>query len=246
MADVEITDDGPVRVLRLNRADKKNALTSDMYASLADGLTTLEDREDLRVALVAATGPDFCAGNDLFDFVGPDDEDAPVTRFLAALVTATKPLVAAVRGRAVGVGATMLLHMDFVHLAGDAELRFPFVDLGLVPEAGSTMLLPRLVGYRAAADMLMLGKPVDARSAVGHGIASDVVDDPDTAAAATAVALADKPPVALRATRSLIRGAPAALLAHQLEEGDVFARLLQGPEFARSLERFGTRRSPQG
>lgn len=244
MPDVECTTDGPVLTLLLNRPDKKNALTSAMYAELADGLALLEERDDLRVAVFAGRGRDFCAGNDLYDFVGPDEEDAPVARFLAALPAASKPLVAAVRGRAVGVGATMLLHFDFVYLGGDAELRFPFVDLGLVPEAGSTLLLPRLVGPRAAAEILMLARPLDASAALGHGIATAVVDDPDAAAAETVAALVAKPPVALRATRSLMRSGAAALAAHQLEEGEIFGRLLAGPEFAAALDRFSGRRPP--
>ncbi len=245
MADVETTVDGPLLTLRLNRPDKKNALTSAMYGALADGLARLEEDDDLRAGLLLAEGRDFCAGNDLFDFAAPaargdeGDTELPVARFLRALPSATKPLLAAVRGRAIGVGATLLLHFDLVAVAPDADIRFPFVDLGLVPEAGSTLLLPALVGHRRAAEILLLGRPLDAGRAVELGIATTVSDDPDATVAGWAAALAAKPVAGLLATRRLLRGDPEVILARQAVEGRVFAELLAGPEFAAALARFG-------
>ncbi len=228
----------------MDRPDKKNALTGAMYGALADGLERLQEDDDLRVGVLRSSGTDFCAGNDLFDFAAPNAGGAPVTRFLRALTAATKPLVAAVRGKAIGVGATMLLHCDVVHVGHGTDLRFPFVDLGLVPEAGSTLLLPELVGPRRAAQMLLLGQPLSGDEAVVWGIATDAMDpgDVDAAAARSARILVGKPPAALAATKRLLRGDPGRIVARQAEEGAVFADLLQGPEFADAVARF-TRRS---
>lgn len=237
-AAVRVEPDGGVLRVVLARPEKKNAITTDMYVALVEGLERLEADPDLRVGLVTGEGADFCAGNDLFDFAAPSVEEAPVTRFLRGLATATKPLVAGVRGRAVGVGATMLLHCDFVYLAPSAELRFPFVDLGLVPEAGSTLLLPAAVGRRRAAELLLLARPLEADAAVSMGLATAVVDDPDAAGGDAAAALAAKPPIALAATRALLDADRAAVVERQGLEAEVFARLLGGPEFAAALARF--------
>ena len=243
MADVDSLIEGPVLTLVINRPDKKNSLTSAMYQTLFDGLQALQERDDLRVGVLRGSGPDFCAGNDLFDFAAPGDPDAPVTSFLRGLAEAPKPLVAAVNGKAIGVGATMLLHCDVVHLSTDAELRFPFVDLGLVPEAGSTLLLPQLAGRRRAASALLLGRPVPAADALSWGIATEVNDDPDAAASASAAALAAKPPQALAATKRLLWGDRTSLLQQMSVEGSVFAKLLAGGEFAAAAERFRSQRS---
>lgn len=227
----------------LARPDKKNALTTAMYQGLVDALAELEADDGLRAARLGAEGADYCAGNDLFDFAAPSVDEAPVTRFLRGLAVATKPLVAGMRGRAVGVGATMLLHCDLVYLAPGAELRFPFVDLGLVPEAGSTLLLPALIGRSRAAEVLLLGRPVEAEAAVTMGLATAVVDDPDAAAAEAAAALAAKPADALRSTRALLSAGRDAVVARQQAEAGEFARLLAGPEFRAALERFGRPRT---
>lgn len=242
-AGVETTVDGAALRLTLRRADKKNAITSAMYAALADGLARLDDDPDLRVGLLCAQGPDFCAGNDLYDFVAPGEtEDAPVTRFLDAIASCRKPLVAAVRGRAIGIGATMLLHCDFVYLDPSAQLRFPFVDLGVVPEAGSTTLLPQLVGRRVAGELLLLASPVRAEQAVGYGLANAVTDDVDDRAARTVEELLAKPPGALSATVRLMRGDPSGLLGRIEAEGLMFQAQLASPEFAEALAKFGQRR----
>ncbi|HXW34364.1 MAG TPA: enoyl-CoA hydratase-related protein [Acidimicrobiales bacterium] len=233
-----------VITLRFDRVAKKNAITSDMYRALADGLARLESDDGIRVGVLRAEGPDFCAGNDLYDFLSPTtdpDEDVPVTRFLRSLAVCSKPLVAAVRGRAIGVGATMLLHCDFVYVSADAQLRFPFVDLGVVPEAGSTMLLPRLVGRRLAAEAFLLCRPLNAEQAVQYGIANAVVEDVDAEASLLLDELLDKPPGALLATRRLMRGDPSELLARIDAEDFLFRAQLTSPEFASALDNFGRR-----
>ncbi|HXQ19056.1 MAG TPA: enoyl-CoA hydratase/isomerase family protein [Acidimicrobiales bacterium] len=242
-AGLTTTRHGAILVLTLDRPAKKNALTSDMYRGLVDGLDALEADDQLRVAVLAGAGSDFCAGNDLFDFLQPQN-DTGGARFLPALFGTTKPLVAAVQGRAVGVGATMLLHCDFVYLSPDAQIRFPFVDLGLVPEAGSTLLLPELVGARRAADLLLRCAPLDAASAVEYGIANEVVDADVLLdrAMETAAALAAKPAAALRATRALLRPDADRLAARSRAELSEFSSLLRSPEFVAAVEGFASRK----
>ena len=247
-SDVDVQEHGGVLRIRLDRAGKKNAITSAMYSALADALERLGTDSELRVGLLEGEGADFCAGNDLFDFVAPaiGETEAPVARFLRNLAVNRKPLVAAVTGKAVGVGATMLLHSDLCYVSADAELRFPFVDLGLVPEAGSTMVFPALAGRRRAAEALLLCRPIDAPSAVSWGIANAVCDDPRAVAAAAAAELAGKPADALASTKALLAGSDTALLNRLAEEGAEFARLLAGPEFAAALERFSGRGAAKG
>lgn len=243
MAGVEVTIEGPVLRLHLCRPDKKNAITSAMYLAMVEGLSRLEADRELRVGLLSAAGPDYCAGNDVFEFDRPPGSEMAPGAFIEALATASKPLVAAVRGRAIGIGATMLLHCDLVYVTPDADLRFPFVDLGLVPEAGSTLLLPALVGRRRAAELLMLARPLTGRRAAELGIANETVADGDLDQVArdAAATLAAKPPEALRATKSLMRSYPESLLEHSAQELTAFRRLLDGPEFAAALDRFRSR-----
>jgi enoyl-CoA hydratase/carnithine racemase len=239
---VRATRDGAVLVLTLDRPAKKNALTGAMYGALADGLEELAADDALRAGVLTGAGSDFCAGNDLFGFRRLREESGG-GRFLPALFAATKPLVAAVQGRAVGVGATMLLHCDFVYVSPDAEIRFPFVDLGLVPEAASTLLLPELVGLRRSAELLLLCEPLRAGVAVQYGIATAVVDADALVgrAMATAAALAAKPPAALRATRALLRPDADRLRTQSRAELSELAECLRSSEFAAAVEGFASR-----
>jgi enoyl-CoA hydratase/carnithine racemase len=240
---------GPVLHLRLNRPEKKNALTVEMYAAMADALRGAEENPDVRVILLSAEGDAFTAGNDLADFLQrpPTDESSPVLRFLHALIGASKPLVAAVNGLAVGVGATMLLHCDLVYAARSARFHLPFVGLGLVPEAGSSLLLPQRVGQARAAELLLLGEPFDAERALEMGIVSDVFPDEELAARAgeRALRLAAQPPAAVRATRALLRRADrAALPDHMREESALFLERLRSPEAREAMQAFLERRQP--
>lgn len=232
-----------VATVTLNRPAKKNALTTAMYGALADALDAAEADTDVRAVVLQGHETVFCAGNDIRDFVdrpqaGPDD---PGFRFLRTIARFPKPLVAAVRGPAVGVGATMLLHCDLVYAGEGATLLFPFVDLGLVPEAGSSLLLPQVVGHQRAAAALMLGEPFSAAEAGDAGLVNRVVPDAEVLAVAHAQAalLAAKPVTALVETKRLLRsGTQAALLDRIEDEGAVFTRLLGEPAAQAALGSF--------
>lgn len=248
------TDKG-VQTLTLNRPDKKNALTAAMYGALADGLERAERDASIRVTLIRANGDAFTAGNDLADFAAAGatpvdrqpDEKPHVTRFLENLATAEKPLIAAVNGLAVGVGVTMLLHCDLVYAGEAATFQMPFVNLGLVPEAGSTLLLPRLVGMQKAADLFLTGKKIDAARAEALGLIAEVFPDASlqAEALARAEALAAKAPNAVRLTKALLRGEDrGAVLARQKKEGADFANQLRSAEVKEAISAFFEKRAP--
>jgi len=169
-----------VQILCLNRVDKKNAITLNMYQALADALHRAEDNSDIKVTLLHGAGGDFSSGNDINEFVqiaqAPEKMAVSMT-FLQVLSRYTKPLIAGVEGKAVGVGATMLLHCDLVLASREARLQFPFVQLGLVPEAASSYLLPQLVGHQKAFEILMLGDFVDAQSAHEMGLVNHLCEE---------------------------------------------------------------------
>jgi enoyl-CoA hydratase/carnithine racemase len=239
--------------LTLARPEKKNALTEAMYRELAHEVAGAADA-GVRAVVFAADGAVFCAGNDLADFqaIGSantaqvPDENAALA-FITALATSPVPLVAAVQGPAVGIGATMLLHCDFVYAAQDATLHFPFTALGLVPEAGSTLLLPLLLGRARASAKLLLGEPLAADDAYAAGIVTAVVPDAAAvveAAGAAAARLRELPQEALRATRRLMAEPTRELLERQIRwESEEFAVRLRSSEaqaaFAALLNRSG-------
>jgi enoyl-CoA hydratase/carnithine racemase len=236
--------------LEITRPAKRNALTVAMYAALADGLADANASDDIRTVILSGAGENFCAGNDLMDFVAnpPDGPDAAVFRFLHALATMRKILVAAVQGQAIGIGTTMLLHCDFVFLEPDAKLKMPFVDLALVPEAGSSLLVPNLIGYRRAAELLLLGDSVDAARAVALGLANSVVAAGEALPAARALAarLAQKPAGALLATKALMRSETRDVLGRMDEENRSFSERLQTPEVRAVVESFFRARAKPG
>lgn len=221
--------------LRFNRPEKRNAITHQMYQTLAAHLHAALADQAVRVVLLAGAGASFSAGNDLNDFVsGPEFSSAhPVMDVLRTLATFDKPLVAAVHGATVGIGVTILLHCDLVVAARDAQLTMPFVALGLVPEAGSSLLLPRLTGQQRAAQLLLLGEPLDAAGAERLGLVNRVVEADRVLdeARSLALRLAQQPAEALRATKRLLRGDPAELLARIEAEAQVFAARLKSAEF---------------
>jgi enoyl-CoA hydratase/carnithine racemase len=221
--------------LRFDRPEKRNAITHRMYQALAAGLHAARVDEAVRVVLLSGAGASFCAGNDLNDFVsGPPFTSAhPVMDVLRTLATFDKPLVAAVHGPTVGIGVTLLLHCDLVVAAQGTQLIMPFVALGLVPEAGSSLLLPQLVGQQRAAELLLLGEPLDAAAAARLGLVNRVVGADKLLDEARALArrLAGQPPEALRATRRLLRGDTAELLARIEAEAEVFGARLKSAEF---------------
>lgn len=243
---VEVTDTERAVEIRLNRPEKKNALTQDMYAALADALSAAEDNPAVHSVLLSGAGSGFCAGNDLDDFSKPrsDGGETPVLRFLRTLTELTVPVVVAVHGAVVGVGATMLLHCDFVIADRSAKVKYPFVPLGVVPEAGSTLLLPRVVGHLRASQLLMLAEPFGADRALELGLVTEVVEQGTHVEAARRITakLAQQPGSALRHTKRLMRTGENDLSARMQEELVVFRRLLASPEFAAAKAAFGRRR----
>jgi len=245
---VTIEKKGGILALTLNRADKKNALTHEMYAALADGLDAAHADPDIRVVYITGSGDAFTAGNDLADFQSDEEtaEEKPVTRFLRTLSTADKPIVAAVNGLAIGVGVTMLLHCDLVYAGKSATFQLPFVNLGLVPEAASSLLLPHLVGRAKAAELFLLGTRFGAGEAEAMGIVAATFDDDSLQAEAThrAEALAIKAPNAVRITKSLMRNDPESTRARMEEESTHFAAQLQSAEVKEAISAFFDKRAP--
>jgi enoyl-CoA hydratase/carnithine racemase len=222
--------------IRLNRPEKRNAITLAMYESLCAGLAQAQADATVRAVLMSGEGAGFSAGNDLNEFLSGlklDDGENPIVRLLRALATFGKPLLAAVHGQTVGLGTTLLLHCDLVVAARSTVFSMPFVSLGLVPEAASSLLLPRLVGQQRAAELLLLSKPFDAAAAHSMGLVNRVVEDADLLGEARALArsVAAQPVEALLATRRLLRGDPAQVLARIDAEAKIFAERLGSEEF---------------
>ena len=235
--------------LRINRPDKKNALNLAMYQALAEGLKGADKDAAVRVILISGTDDCFTSGNDLADFLSapPTGPESPVMQFLTAISEARKPVVAAVNGLAVGVGVTMLLHCDLVYVGENATFQMPFVNLGLCPEAGSTLLLPRIMGHQRAAELLLLGESFNAGKAFTLGIVTEVCPDGDVLATARARALqvAAQPAAAVRLAKELLKRDYAPQLRETIaEEGKQFMARLKSPEAAEALQAFMQRRKP--
>jgi len=243
-----VTHSAGVCEVRFNRPEKRNAITTLMYEQLVRALTAAQADEAVRALLLSGEGASFSAGNDLQDFLtGPPlSESHPAMQFLRALATFTKPLIAAVHGQTVGIGVTMLLHCDLIVAARGAQLSLPFVALGLVPEAGSSLLLPRLIGQQRAAELLYLGEAFDAATAHRLGLVNRVAEEGALLeeARALARAVAQKPPEAIAATRRLLRGDSRELLARIEEEARIFGAQLQSEEFRARVRTFLSRGRP--
>ncbi|HBA88184.1 MAG TPA: enoyl-CoA hydratase [Geobacter sp.] len=238
-----------ILTLTFNRPEKRNALNLAMYAALAAGIRKGDDDDVVRVIMLTGSDDCFTSGNDLSDFLAapPTGLDSPVMQFLLALSQARKPIVAAVKGAAVGVGVTMLLHCELVYAGSGATFQMPFVDLGLCPEAGSTLLLPRLMGHQRAAELLLLGETFDAEKAREVGIVNAVYPDAYllSAARAKALQLAAQPAAAVRLAKSLLKREYADRLQETIaEEGAQFVARLKSPEAAEALQAFMQRRKP--
>src|SRR5438093_862338 len=246
---IKIEKSDGILSLTMARPDKKNALTNAMYGALADAIEGAETDPSVRVLLIRGEGDMFTAGNDVGEFAaiatGALQGERHVGRFLQALAKSSRPLVAAVQGRAVGIGTTMLLHCDFVVLAENAQLSTPFVNLALVPEAASTLLMPMRVGYARAYEMFALGETVDAKTALELGIANRVVplERLHTEAAAVARRLAKLPAGSLAATKRLMRN-PEVLAAQIGAENASFAERLKTEEAREAFTAFAERRPP--
>ncbi len=236
---IDVRRDGAVLSAAFDRPEKKNAITSAMYEALIETFDQAECDPDIGALVLSGNGGVFTAGNDIGDFLAAataagsrDMREAPAWRFISRLARFEKPLVAAVQGLAVGVGTTLCFHCDPVYASPDARFHMPFVNLGLVPEAGSSLLAPLRFGRARASEFLLLAEPFDAETARELGLVNAVLPDSTLLAHARskAAALAAKPRSALLTTRRLLRGDPAALKARMEEEIEAFAAALSSGE----------------
>ena len=232
----------------MNRAEKKNAITQDMYFAMTEAFKRARTDDAVRAVLLQADGENFSAGNDIADFMALSSQggnlvDADVFKFLKSLADLDKPLVAAVNGRAVGVGLTMLLHCDIVVVAKDAQLSAPFINLALVPEAASTLLMPRVIGHPRAFELFALGEPIDGGQAYEWGLANRVVPAGvvDAVALELALRLARRAPNAIRQTKQLMRDA-AGMWELMQKEGAIFSSQMQSPEALEAFTAFMQKR----
>ena len=246
-APVVTTHAAGVTTLRLDRPSKKNALDGATYRALTEGVRAAGDDPAVRAIVITGSPEVFTSGNDLGDFarIRAGSGDLAAMDFLRALIACPKPLIAAVAGWAVGIGTTLLLHCDFVYAAPSARSRTPFVDLGLCPEAASTVLLPAIIGPRHAAEMLILGVTVDAPTALAWGLVNEVVDDPLARATAIAATIAHRAPGATRVTRALLRRVTAADVdAAMAAEQVAFGERLLSAEAVEAATAMMTKRAP--
>jgi len=243
---VVISASGGVLEIRFNRPEKKNALTRDMYEAVSTALERADADPAIRVVLLTGTGDTFTSGNDVKDFQGTDHAPRGGSRFLPALSSLQKPLIAAVNGAAIGVGTTMLLHCDLVVAARSARFVMPFTSLGLVPEAASSLLVPRSLGHQRASALLLLGEPLDAMTACEWGLVNRVVDDAALMDTAREMArrLAALPPQAVRLTKRLIKHGVPDVAGRIQEEIGLFSELLASPEAQEAFAAFMEKRKP--
>jgi enoyl-CoA hydratase/carnithine racemase len=248
---VIVSQSGGVLEIRLSRPEKKNALTRPMYAAMADAFQASNGDPSIRVVLLTGTGDIFCSGNDVGDFKtlsnAPIDRHARVgNHFLPSLTSMTKPLIGAVNGAAIGIGTTMLLHCDLLIAASHASFRMPFTSLGLIAEAGSSLLLPQIIGVRRANAMLMMGQGIDAETALAWGLINQVVDAAElmTTAHAMACQLAALPAQAVRATKALIQHGASDLPGRIAEELSELDQRLVSPEAREAFTAFIEKRRP--
>ena len=230
--------------LTLNRPEKKNAITQAMYMTLANNLNAAAGDFAIRTVVISGNGKAFTAGNDIMDFMSEEiTMSSPVFHFLKAIHEFPKPLIAAVQGNAVGIGTTMLLHCDLVYAAADSLFAMPFVTLGLVPEAGSSLLFPRLVGHAKASEIFMTGRSFGSAEALEMGLINSIEESPTAKALEVAALIADQPPSAVLNTKALLKsGSHIAVENVMLAEGEMFRIALQSDETQGAFMKFMTSR----
>jgi enoyl-CoA hydratase/carnithine racemase len=235
-----------ILTISFDRADKKNAITAEMYTQAEQALLNSIDDKDVRVVLFKGEGPDFTAGNDMAAFLTMCKEARPpVLKFLLALAAYPKPVVAAVNGLAIGIGTTMLAHCDYVAVNENVRFKMPFVDLGLCPEGGSSLLFPRFMGYAQASELLILGDFFGAAKAEKVGLANHVSADPDTQAQKIAQKLAAKPPAAARNAKAMLKKDYWETLDQVVvEEIAKLSAMVSEPECQEALAAFAEKRAP--
>jgi enoyl-CoA hydratase/carnithine racemase len=249
--DIVTSNANNIATIEFNRPDKKNAITSAMYQAMADALTEAERDASVRVILIIGKREIFTAGNDLEDFMKNSAQgeigDRPVAQFMHNLSQASKPVVAAVAGAAVGIGTTMLMHCDLVYASDNAKFLMPFTQLGLCPEFASSMLFPQIAGYQRAAEKLLLGEAFSAQEALAMGLVSKVLplDELHAFAKVQAAKLAALPASSLRTTKNLMKSSQsAAIAARMLDENKHFAAMLAAPEAKEAFAAFFEKRKP--
>jgi enoyl-CoA hydratase/carnithine racemase len=245
MAEILTVLEDQVLSISFNRPEKMNAITRGMYAQLAQALNSADQDFGIRAVILTSEGGSFTSGNDISDFLEhpPTSEDSTVAAFLAAIHNFTKPLIAAVKGNAVGVGTTLLLHCDLVVAADDAKFSLPFTSLGLVPEAGSSFLLPRLVGYQRAAELFLTGEAFDASYARELGIVNYLSNDPYQKAHELAMKIAKQPPQAVINTKALMKAQVHDSVAAVMKaEFEIFSLALQSEEARSAFKQFLSRK----
>ncbi|MGO4380183.1 enoyl-CoA hydratase [Pseudoduganella sp. RAF19] len=248
--EIQTSKAGGILTVAFNRPERKNAITSAMYQTMADAINGVDSDAEVRAILIHGTPEIFTAGNDLDDFLKttPDApiSERPVFRFMQALFNCNKPVVAAVNGAAIGIGTTMLMHCDLVYAADSAKFSVPFSQLGLCPEFGSSMLLPRNAGHSRAAEKLMLGEPWGAQEAYDMGLISKVLPPAEVLAYAQAQAakLVALPATSIRATKRLMKSGREALQAHIDVESKMFGDMLMAPEAKEAFTAFFEKRKP--
>lgn len=238
-----------VMTIRLNRPEKKNALTQAMYTAMADSLRNADQDAAVRAILITGTSDCFCSGNDLQDFLNmpPAGEDAPVLRFMRALAEARKPVVAALNGPAVGVGTTLLFHVDLAYAGETTRFHMPFVNIGICPEFASSYLLPQMIGHAHAAELVMLAEPFTAAKALECKLINAVLPDAQVYehARAKALKLAQQPPSALRTTKMLLKRWNGPTVNEAIVfEAEHFMPMLKGPEALEAISAFMQKRKP--
>jgi enoyl-CoA hydratase/carnithine racemase len=253
-ADIDIREEGGVQVVRFNRIDKKNAFTRPMYAAMVAALDHADASDDIAVTVFFGAPGAFSAGNDMSDFAAraqgkamPDQPGAVSAQALIRkLPKTTKPLIAAVDGLAVGVGVTMLLHCDLVYASPNASFSTPFVNLGLTPEAASSLIGPQRLSYVRAFELLVMGEKWSAEQAFQAGLINAVVPPAELEAKAMKAArvLAAKPRAALIESRRLVKGDQTPIIAMMDQETEAYARLLPSPEAKEAFTSFLEKRAP--
>jgi enoyl-CoA hydratase/carnithine racemase len=240
-----------ILTLEFNRPERKNSITTAMYKTMADAIFAAENDHEVRVILIQGKAELFTAGNDLEDFLKnsghADGGERPVFKFMRALSSATKPVVAAVGGHAIGIGTTLLMHCDLVYAADSAKFSVPFTQLGLCPEFGSSMLLPLNAGHARAAEKLLLGEAFSAQEAFDMGIISKILPPAEVIghAHAQAAKLAALPPASIRVTKRLMKsGRSEALNNAIVTESKLFSDMLQAPEAKEAFTAFFEKRKP--
>jgi enoyl-CoA hydratase/carnithine racemase len=249
MNDIITERSGSVLRIQLNRPAAKNAMTSAMYIALAEVFNTASKDEQVRVVLWHGAGDSFCAGNDIGDFIKnpPGAGESPQAFLMKALINFDKPIVAAVQGAAIGGGATMLTHCDFVFAAENAKFQLPFVNLALIPEFGSSFAIPARAGYLRAAELILTGQTFDTRRAVELGLVTRLVSNQELLATATETAqkLSEKPPVALQACKRLMKQSTREQLERAVKfENQEFSARVRSAEAKEALTAFIEKRKP--